>query len=91
VGQEIFYCSGCQTQLRSSISSVLLHLCGHWEKVQHWRFGDTDWVLDAGHREKDGTFSAIRVGRDSIQIAHWMTDQSNWHEAVIDRKIAARW
>ena len=72
-------------------NGVLLHLCGHWEKVQHWRFGDTDWVMDAGHREKDGTFSAIRVGKDSIQIAHWMTDQAKWHEAVIDRKIAPRW
>jgi calcineurin-like phosphoesterase family protein len=72
-------------------NGVVLHLCGHWEQVQHWRYGETDWVMDAGHRGKDGTFSAVRVGRDSIQIAHWVTDKATWHEAVIDRKIASRW
>lgn len=72
-------------------NNVLLHLCGHWEKVQHWKFGDTDWVMDAGHRGKDGTFSVIRVGRDSIGLAHWETDKARWVDATIVRKIPARW
>lgn len=72
-------------------NNVLLHLCGHWEKVQHWRIGDTDWVMDAGHRADDGTFSVIHVGRDRIALAHWMSKEAKWHEKVIVRKIPARW
>jgi len=71
--------------------NVLLHLCGHWEQVQHWRFGETDWVMDAGHRAKDGTFSVVRVGRDALSVAHWMPFQNKWHEASIQRKLPARW
>lgn len=72
-------------------NNVLLHLCGHWEKVQHWRFGETDWVMDAGHRANDGTFSVIRVGRDSIHIAHWVAEKGTWQDATIARKLPARW
>ena len=72
-------------------NGVVLHLCGHWEKVQHWRFNETDWVMDAGHRGDDGTFSAIRVGRDRISLAHWNTKAGGWHEAVLDRPIPPRW
>ena len=71
--------------------NVLLHLCGHWEKVQHWRFGITDWVMDAGHRADDGTFSVVQVGRDRIALAHRMSREGRWHEAVIVRKIPPRW
>jgi len=72
-------------------NGVILHLCGHWERVEHWHVGDTDWVMDAGHREKEGTFSVVRVGRDSISLAHWMTDPAKWHETILARKIAPRW
>lgn len=71
-------------------NGVALHLCGHWEKVQHWRHGGTDWVMDAGHRGDDGTFSAIRVGRDTISLAHWATKAGGWHEAVLKREIPPR-
>ncbi len=71
--------------------NVLFHLCGHWEKVQHWKFGDTDWVMDAGHRGTDGTFSALRVGKDAIDLAHWSVADAKWVEAVVSRKIPARW
>ncbi len=72
-------------------NGVILHLCGHWERVEHWRFGETDWVMDAGHRGDDGTFSVIRVGRDRIDLAHWMSKAGRWHDATITRKIPARW
>jgi hypothetical protein len=72
-------------------NNVLLHLCGHWEKVQHWRFGDTDWIMDGGHRAKDGTFSVVRVGRDSVALAHWVPFEKKWHEATVRRRIPARW
>jgi hypothetical protein len=72
-------------------NNVLLHLCGHWEKVQHWTFGGTDWVMDAGHREKDGTFSAVRVGRDAVHVAHWLPSDGKWVDVVIARKIPSRW
>ncbi len=70
---------------------VLLHLCGHWETVQHWRVGETDWVMDAGHRAKEGSFSVVRVGRDTLSVAHWMTFPATWHETTIQRTIAPRW
>jgi len=72
-------------------NNVLLHLCGHWEKVQHWRFGGTDWVMDASHRADDGTFSAVQVGRNRLAVAHWMTREGRWHETVIVREIPPRW
>jgi hypothetical protein len=71
--------------------NVLLHLCGHWEKVQHWRFGNTDWVMDSGHRADDGTFSVVQVGRHRVALAHWMTREGRWHENVLVRDIPARW
>lgn len=71
--------------------NVLLHLCGHWEKVQHWRIGETDWVMDAGHRGTDGTFSVVHVGRDRIALAHRMGAEPRWHESVVVRKIPPRW
>lgn len=71
--------------------NVLLHFCGHWEKVQHWHFGNTDWVMDAGHRGDDATFSAVEVGRDRIAVAHWMVREGRWHETVLVRSIPARW
>jgi hypothetical protein len=72
-------------------NNVLLHLCGHWERVEHWKVGETDWVMDAGHREKEGTFSVVRVGRDSLSVAHWMTFAKKWHETTVQRKLPARW
>ena len=71
--------------------NVLLHLCGHWERVTHWRFGETDWVMDAGHRADDGTFSVIQVGRDRLTLAHWVPKNGKWHDKVIVRKIPRRW
>jgi hypothetical protein len=72
-------------------NNVLLHLCGHWETVQHWRWGETDWVMDAGHRGRDGSFSAVHVGRDRIALAHRLSVEGRWHEAVLVRKIPPRW
>jgi len=72
-------------------NNVLLHLCGHWEKVQHWHFGVTDWVMDASHRADDGTFSVVHAGRDRLALAHWMSREGRWNEAVIVRKIPPRW
>jgi hypothetical protein len=72
-------------------NNVLLHLCGHWEKVQHWKFGETDWVMDAGHRADDGTFSVVVVGRDRIALAHWMSKAGKWHDATLVKKIPPRW
>lgn len=71
--------------------NVVLHLCGHWEKVQHWRFGRCDWVMDAGHRDLDGTFSALQVGRDRITVAHRKSREGSWHDATLVKKIEARW
>jgi hypothetical protein len=71
-------------------NSVLFHLCGHWEKVQHWSVDGTEWVMDAGHRGTDGTFSVIRVGRDAVDVAH-RSVQGTWHEKTATRKIPARW
>jgi hypothetical protein len=59
--------------------------------VEHWKVGETDWVMDAGHREKEGTFSVVRVGRDSLSVAHWMTFAKKWHETTVQRKLPARW
>lgn len=70
---------------------VLLHLCGHWESVQHWHFAGCDWVMDAGHRGTDGTFSAVRVGKESIDLAHWQVRDAKWSEKTLSRKIPARW
>ena len=72
-------------------NNVLLHLCGHWEKVQHWKGGGAEWVMDGGHRADDGTFSVIRVGRDRIDLAHRMTSAGRWHEKTLTLKIPARW
>jgi hypothetical protein len=72
-------------------NNVLLHLCGHWERVEHWHVGETDWVMDAGHREKEGTFSVVRVGRETLSVAHWMTFPAKWHATTIHRKITPRW
>ncbi len=72
-------------------NNVLLHLCGHWERMEHWRFGATDWVMDAGHRGDDGTFSVVQVGRDRLTVAHWMTKEKRWHEKAIVREIPPRW
>lgn len=71
--------------------NVLLHFCGHWERVEHWHFGETDWVMDAGHRADDGTFSVVQVGRDRLTVAHRVTKDGKWHEKVIVRSIPARW
>ena len=70
--------------------TVLLHLCGHWEHVEHWRFGGTDWSMDAGHRDDDGTFSVIHVGRDRLTLAHWMTREGKWHDKTIVRDLPPR-
>jgi len=72
-------------------NNVLLHLCGHWERVEHWRCGGTDWVMDAGHRGDEGTFSAVQVGRDRIAVAHWVSREGRWHEKVLVRTIPGRW
>ena len=72
-------------------NNVVLHLCGHWEKVQHWKYGSTDWVMDGGHRGTDGTFSVIRVDRDRITLAHRMSVEGKWHDRLLVRKIPARW
>jgi hypothetical protein len=72
-------------------NNVLLHFCGHWEKVQHWRFGKTDWVMDAGHRGDDGTFSVVRIGQKGIVVAHWVTKSGSWHDKTIVREIPPRW
>ena len=72
-------------------NSVLLHLCGHWERVEHWRFGQTDWVMDAGHRGDDGTFSVVCVDRDRLTLAHRVTRDATWHEKVVVRRLPARW
>jgi len=71
--------------------NVLLHLCGHWERVEHWRFGGTDWVMDAGHRGDDGTFSVVHVGRDRLTLAHWVTKEGRWHDKTIVRDLPPRW
>jgi hypothetical protein len=70
---------------------VVLHLCGHWEKVQHWTFGSCDWVMDAGHRGDDGTFSAVQVGRDRIALAHRSSRDGRWADATLVKPIPARW
>lgn len=72
-------------------NNVIFHFCGHWERVEHWSFSGTDWVMDAGHRGTDGSFSAVRVGRDAIEVAHWRTGEGRWLEQVVRRKIPARW
>jgi hypothetical protein len=71
--------------------NVLFHFCGHWERVQHWRIGETDWVMDAGHRGDDGTFAAVHVGRDRIAVAHYRAKDAAWLEPAIVRKIPPRW
>jgi hypothetical protein len=68
-----------------------LHLCGHWEKVQHWRQGNTDWVMDAGHRSAAGTFSVVHVGRDQLTLVHRITRDGAWHEKTLRRDITPRW
>ncbi len=72
-------------------NGVILHLCGHWEKVQHWHFTGTDWVMDAGHRADDGTFSVVHVGRDRIALAHRVAKTASWDAKTLVRPIAARW
>ena len=72
-------------------NNVLFHFCGHWESVQHWEVGGTEWVMDAGHRGTDGTFAAVRVGRDAIAVAHWRTQEGRWLDKTATRKIPARW
>jgi hypothetical protein len=74
-------------------NNVLLHLSGHWENVQHWRGGITDYVMDSGCRKLSvsPTFSVIHFGRDRLTLAHYQTFTDTWHAEIIDRPIAARW
>lgn len=72
-------------------NNVLLHLCGHWERVQHWQLRSTDWVMDAGHRGEDGTFSVVRVERERLVLAHWVVRTGSWHDIILIRRIPPRW
>lgn len=70
---------------------VVLHLCGHWEAVQHWTVGATEWVMDAGHRGSDGSFSVVRVGKESIDVAHRLPHTATWHPKSVSLKISPRY
>ena len=71
--------------------NVVLHLCGHWEKIQHWRGKITDYVMDSGCRARDSSFSVVRVARDRLTLAHYRAEKGAWSSQTIVRMIPARW
>jgi hypothetical protein len=71
-------------------NNVILHLCGHWEKIQYWRCGATDWIMENGHRPNtpEHSFSVIQISGQKLVLCHFLVSEKKWSDEILIKDIS---